>query len=155
MKRLLLTLAAIACAFSVRAMEMWWPVAEASAAGESGAGRTGIAFFASADGTAKGGAASRPGTRLLDRPVSRIDDSFTSFAVEICNGNPQAGFSCDGPTGWSAEPGAESPQAAASPYALAAFAVPEPTGGLLMLLGLMTLGLRRRTIHIIGDATRK
>ena len=160
MKKLMVLFAAVACVSLAQASELWWFVADTvTVDGSSGVTWDTAKLYANNTGVNNGGTAlgsvSAGDMALFDHAYTAIDDSYTSFYVELYKSNEKVGISYS-TFRWNAT--SESDIAAAggiydgpitggaSPYEFTAFAIPEPTSGLLVMLGMMMLGLKRKRV---------
>ena len=92
------------------------------------------------------------GDLVADAVDAGVLDSYSSFYVELRDSdNYSLGVTelvdSDILKAYTYEGGMSSPMASASPYTFADFsAVPEPTAGLLVLVGMMAIGLKRKKV---------
>lgn len=163
MKKLIALFVAVACVSMTQASELWWFVADTvTIDGKSVAWDTAQLFANGQDGSVLNGTPILSGTvshadmQDFSLAMSTIEDSYTSFYVELYNNDQLVGISDNG-THWYGTSRSEiaaqggiydgsviSPTA--SPYEFNAFMIPEPTSGLLVMLGMMMLGLKRKRV---------
>ena len=170
MKKLLVFVAAIAMALFAQASELWWTVADIVTVGDTSDVTWDTAtLYASANGYNFGGSPidtiSQSDMSDFEFWHSNIDDynSTYSFYVELYKSSEMVGKSyatispAQGATPYSALVAAKAINngsimnpTEATPYSFSSFTtadvIPEPTSGVLVLLGMMALGLKRKRV---------
>lgn len=132
MKRILVIVVVLAIGSAAQASELWWTVADQMSV-DGGEIRSWQVAKAFANTTGSSGGSQDGDLVQVERLLDDLP-SCRSFYYEICNGKKLEGeFSLS-----------------ASSYAFRNFlisnVVPEPTSGLLTMLGMMMLGLKRKRV---------
>lgn len=166
MKKLITMALVAACATFAGASELWWTIADDATYSGTGLSDWSVAkFYASADGKTVGG--TQVGSNLSKEKIGELtyvatdisgyDSAAYSFYVELCNseGN-RLGSSyvsaTQGAVAYTDVAGAlyrgGMDTSTPTPYSFSQFTsaevVPEPTSGLLLLIGFAGLALRRK-----------
>lgn len=163
MKKLLVLLSAVACISMAQASELWWFVADTvTVDGVSDVQWNSAQLFGNSLGSVNSGG-DKIGDVVLHADMQdmlqaygNLDKSYTSFYVELYNSaGEKVGISYS-TFRWNATSKSDIAAAGgiydgpitggASPYEFTAFAIPEPTSGLLVMLGMMMLGLKRKRV---------
>ena len=162
---------AVALAASVAgASELWWTVNVTGDAASSDWDTARVYYYDPSDlsnrgqlGTVLDGTASKDALAILDYAASTIsgDKSAYSFYVELYNSAEMAAHPDNHLGAWRSEAVTYSQLATAgaiyaggtsygaSPYEFSNFSaqvIPEPSSGLMMLLGMIALGLKRKKV---------
>lgn len=174
MKKLLVVVAAVAFGAVAQASELWWTVSDSATVDGASVDWTVAKLYANASGETKNfGSQNLVDTGLKSELVgdeflmSDITgyDSASSFYVELWNSEGLVGKSyikMNQPNPFDNQGAASMANIASStrtsvmdtppssPYSFATFTtsdvIPEPTSGLLVMLGMMMLGLRRKRV---------
>lgn len=162
MKKFLVVLAAVAMAGLSQASELWWTVSNPTVDDETaGTWDTAKLYANTTDSNVRGtliDQISAEDLSFLGGTKSELGgyaDSAYSFYLEIFNGDQLVGASVVGQvasydslvTAGAIRSGDVMGGGTASPYAYSSFTtnvIPEPTSGLMILLGLAALGLKRK-----------
>jgi hypothetical protein len=167
MKKIML-LAVTLVASVAGASELWWTVNVTGDAASSNWDTARVYYFNPSDlsnrgqlGTVLEGTASKDALAILDYAASTIsgDKSAYSFYVELYNAAEMAEHPNNHLGAWRSEAVAYNDLAGsiyaggtsygASPYEFSNFSaqvIPEPSSGLMMLLGMIALGLKRKKV---------
>lgn len=164
MKKLLVLLSAVACVSMAQASELWWFVADTvTVDGVADVQWDTARLFANSSGSDNNGG-TQIGSAVTHADMQDMlqaygdlgNESYTSFYVELYNSTGEkVGISYSGAR-WNATSASDIEAAggiydgvlnpSATPYQFDTFAIPEPTSGLLVMLGMMMLGLKRKRV---------